>query len=183
MKNISQNALHNGLLGGGATVVYMLVLYLVNPKLMFHPLWAFLPYLVIFPLFMTLAALADRKDNGGYIKMEVAFKSVFFTAAFALFIFVAFLFIMKSVVDPKLVGVERQANIEFLEWVAEQTEADADDMEKVIEKIKETDMTPHLGNAWVSYILSLMMGTIPGLIIAAAVRRLRPISDDRVIDN
>ena len=55
-------------------------------------------------------------DNGGYIKMEVAFKSVFFTAAFALFIFVAFLFIMKSVVDPKLVGVERQANIEFLEW-------------------------------------------------------------------
>ena len=175
MKKLSQNVLHNGLLGGCATVAYMLVLYLINPKLMFHPLWAFIPYLVIFPLFMTLAALADRKDNGGYIKMEVAFKSVFFTAAFALFILVAFNFLMKSVINPKLVGIERQANIEFLEWMAEISEADADDMEDMIAKVEEADMTPHLRNAWVSYILSLMMGTIPGLIIAAAVRRLKPI--------
>ena len=163
------------MLGGCATVAYMLVLYFIDPKLMFHPLWAFIPYLIIFPTFMTLAALADRKDNDGYIKMEVAFKSVFFTAAFSLFIFVAFMFLMKSVIDPKLVGVERQTSIELLEWMAEMTEADADDMEKMIVKIKEVDMTPHLGNAWVSYVLWLMMGTLPGLIIAAVVRRLRPI--------
>jgi hypothetical protein len=175
MKKLSQNVLHNGLLGGCVAVGYMLVLYFVNPKLMFHPVWALMPFLVIFPTFMTLAALADRKDNGGYIKMEVAFKSVFFTAAFSLFLLVAFNFLMKSVVDPKLVGVERQSNIELLENVAEMTEADADDMEEVIAKVEETNMTPHLGNAWVSYILSLMMGTLPGLIIAAAVRRLEPI--------
>lgn len=175
MNNLSQNILHNGLLGGCATVVYMLVLYLIDPKLMFHPLWAFVPYLVIFPLFMTLAALADRRDNEGYIKMEEAFKSVFFTAAFALFLLVAFNFLMKVVINPKLVGVERQANIDFLEWVAELGEADADQIETAIEQIEEADLTPHLGNTIVSYILSLMMGTIPGLIIAAAVRRLKPI--------
>ncbi len=132
MDKISQNIKQNGLVGGLAAIGYMLILYFVDAKLMFHPLWAFIPYLVIFPTFMTLAALADRKANKGYIKMEEAFKSVFFTAGFALFLLVAFLFLMKSVIDPRLVGVERQASIDFLEWVAEYGEADTDQIEEAV---------------------------------------------------
>ena len=128
---------------------------------------------------MTFSALQDRKDLGGYIKIEQAFKSAFFTAAFALFLLVSFNYILRAAIDPSLVGKEKEASIEtsikMLEWIG----AEEAEIEKMIEQVEETDTTPKLGNTLSGYILALAMGSIPALIIAAFVRKLPPVGSQR----
>lgn len=192
MNNISPNIPKNGLIGGSMVVAYMIALYIIDPALMFMPLWSAVPFFFIFPAAMTLSVLADRDEQEGYIKMEEAFKTAFLTGAMALFFLVAFNFIMKTAVDPSLVSVERQTTIELTTNLMEAFGGDnvnPDDMDKIIEDLETVDLTPNLGSTFISFLLTAAFGAIPALIIAAILRKLRPIgykekeNRDNVLDD
>lgn len=170
----SENMVRNGVIGGLLSIVFFFALYFFNAKLIFHPLYGFIPYLVIFPLFMTLAAIGDRKAAGGYVKFIDAFKSAFVTGAIALLHLVVFTFVLQVIIDPTLEVLAKEAAqemvIDFMNWLAPDGIPE-DQMDEAMAQLEEQDYKPTLGNTIFSYISMASLGAIPAVIIAAFVRR------------
>lgn len=177
MKNLSNNVQRYGLIGGLVSILLMLGLYFADAKLLFHPLYSSLPFLVIFPVAMVMATLADRRDNGGILKLVDAFKSAFVTGALGLFLLVAFNFILRVAIDPTLTQVAKEAakelTLQIFAWTERMSgEALPDDqIDDAMQRLEETNHVPNLWNTLTSYLLSAAMGAVPALIMALILRR------------
>lgn len=177
MNNVSNNAQRFGLISGLVSILLMLVLYFIDARLLFHPLYSSLPFLVIFPVAMVLATLADRRERGGILKLTDAFKSAFVTGALGLFLLVAFNFILRVAIDPTLTQVAKEAAKELTiqimskaeQWTGEPVPDEAYD--DAMQRLEETNHVPNLWNTLTSYFLSAAMGAVPALIIALILRR------------
>ncbi len=172
--NLSENVQRNGLIGGLSVVILFLAYYFIDPNLLFGQISSGIPFLFIFPLFMTLSAVADKRENGGYLEITPAFKSAFFTGLLALFIMVAFNFILQTIIDPTLVEKSKEvafdAAIELAEAFSGGEELDDDAIQEIREKIEETG-SPTLGNSLISFLLMGALGAVPAVIIALFVRK------------
>lgn len=177
MNNLSNNVQRYGLIGGLIAILLMLGLYFADAKLLFHPLYSSLPFLVIFPVVMVMATLADRRDNGGIIKLVDAFKSAFVTGALGLFLLVAFNFILRVAIDPSLTQVAKEAAKELTLQIFAWTESISgeplpeDQIDDAMQRLEETNHVPNLWNTLLSYLLSAAMGAVPALIMALILRR------------
>lgn len=172
----TQNVTQNGLIGGIAAVIYTFVLYFMDAKMIYHPLWAFLPLLVIFPLFMTLSAQGDKKEGGGYITIVEAFKSAFFAGAIMLLVSTIFAFLLQAVIDPSLAAVAKEAALENAISIGEffsGGEINDEQLEAINESIEKETYEPKLGQTILSYFIMALLGAIPSLIIAAIIKKNR----------
>jgi small-conductance mechanosensitive channel len=172
--NISENVQRNGLIAGLSAVILFLVYYFIDSKLIFSFLSSFIPYLLIFPVFMTLSAIADKKDNGGYLRITPTFMSAFFTGALALFIMMTFLFILQTIIDPALIEVQKEVGLDSAIGLAEfisGEELSDDAIQEIQNEVERTSTTPTLGLTLLGYVLFTAFGAIPAIIIALFVRK------------
>ncbi len=184
MKPISQSAIRNGLLAGFLTILYTYILYFIDPKLMFNPLWAFIPYFLIFPVFMVVSAKTTRTEHGGFINMGDAFMSAFITGVIAVFLSTMFSFVLQTVIDPSLEQVAKEATTEMTVGMMEYfagDEIDDEQMDAVLEGLDEADYAPNLKNTIVSFCAMAMFGAVPALIIGRVIRRKK--DPYAVVDN
>ncbi len=168
------NVTQNGLYGGISVVILLFAYYFINAKMLYHPGWSLLPYVTIFPLFMTLAALADRKENGNHITLLEAFKSAFFTGAISLFIMFVFLYLLQTVIDPSVIKVAKEASLESSIAIAEffsGGELPEESMDEIVKQINEADYSPKPLQTLIGYVIFAVLGAIPALIIGAIVQR------------
>jgi glucan phosphoethanolaminetransferase (alkaline phosphatase superfamily) len=172
----TQNVTQNGLIGGIAAVIYTFALYFMDAKMIFNPFWAFLTLLVIFPIFMTLAASGDKKDGGGYISFVEAFKSAFFAGAIMLLVSTIFSFLLQAVIDPSLAKVAKEAAYENAVSISEffsGGELNDEQMDAINESIEKETYEPKPVQTIISYLIMALLGAIPSLIIAAFVKKNR----------
>jgi hypothetical protein len=172
--NISENVQRNGLIAGLSVVILFLAYYFIDPNLLFGKFTSGVPYLFIFPLFMTLSAIADKRENGGFLDITPTFKSAFFTGLLGLFIMMVFLFILKTIIDPTLVEMEKEvafdAAIELAEMFTGGEGLDDDAILEIREKVDESG-APTLWNTLFGFILTGALGAVPAIIIALFVRK------------
>lgn len=172
--NLSENVQRNGLIGGLAVVILLLTYYFIDPDLLFGSFSSGVPFLFIFPLFMTLSAVEDKKDNGGFLEITPAFKSAFFTGLLALFIMVVFNFILQTIIDPTLVEKGKEVAFDAAVQLADAFTGgeglDDDAIQEIREKIDETG-APTLANTLMSFLLTGALGAVPAIIIALFVRK------------
>ena len=105
MKDRKQSfALTFGSIGGVATIVFMLLVYIID-----HTLVTSFPILLVEVLitviFMVIAVWYERKENGGYITFRPALKTTYGTAVLAWLVFCVFYFSLYKFVDPELINV------------------------------------------------------------------------------
>jgi len=180
----SQNITQNGIIGGIAAVFYTFALYFIDAGLLFNFLWATLPFLIIFPLFMTLSALGDRKDNNGYLSIVEAFKSAFFAGIIALSISTLFSFALQKFIDPSLEKVAEVKGKENAYAFGEKMtvyltgEGMTDEqIEQIEEDFENRNFSPKLSETIFFLIISGAFGALPALIIGRFVRRKEDILD------
>lgn len=157
-----------GILAGGATIAYLLLFYLVNPKLMLNPtvLWS---SLLIYLFFMFRACWEEQRKMENY-SFRQALKSAFVVFVLANAMYYTYYFIMFNWLDPGLIEIQRELMGENLErFSGVLGEGNKTEMQR---NILEDPLTVTVERTFLSFGLGLIGGFALSIGIAGIVRRL-----------
>lgn len=154
---------------GVASIIFSMVLYFIDPKMMFGGVG----YLgILITIYFTYKAAADeRVDNEGFLSFGEAFKASFLAIAIGFLFATLFQYVLINFIDPSLVDVLRDTALESAESMAGMFGADESAMEGIKEAMEEQDFSPSLLGTLGNYIGMLVVGAIISLIVAAITKR------------
>jgi len=157
-----------GLMTGLVNILYVLLLYLINP-IMIISTWGWLaPVFTI--VMLVLAGLNVRTLFGGSINFKKALKTVFLTYVISALLLSFFNYSLYNFIDPELGEILKQEAIENIDRITFSYSDKAGDkaMEELLEK---QEFTPTLGQTALQFLYSCIFGIIISLIIAAIIKR------------
>ena len=157
---------------GAATIVFNIIIYLISP--LFLVSWGSWAGLVITIYFMSKSVRDSRTDQHGMISLADAFKAGWLAYVLGAFITTIFMFILTNYVDPGLVDVVKQTQIEAIEEVGNFFNVPESQMEEQISMIEDTNP---FGLATVALSLPLSFlfpGAIFAIIMAAIMKKNIP---------
>ncbi len=152
-----------GVLAGISVIIYMLVFYFYDVKVMLGPS-VFWSTTLLFIIGMFFAAREERKVRE-FMTFREILPVAFVTYLVANLFFYDFLYILFNFVDPSLPELQRQVSLETIQ--------DAGFTEYVEEAIDEIEKMPAeftLGQAIFGYLRSAIFGFLLSLIIAGLTR-------------
>jgi hypothetical protein len=85
-----------------------------------------------------------------------------------------FLYVLMTIIDPNLVDLQIEVAMAMIEKVAEFTgmgEAELDEAVKAVEEASQPSLTQSLQG----YLFGLIVGAVPALIIAAIMKKIKPL--------
>lgn len=170
---MENNGIKNGLFMGVASVLFSMILYFINPKMMFGGV-AYLGFLI--PLyFMWKAGTDERQSNGGYLSFGGALKVTFLSIVVGFLISNLFSYVLINFIDPSLIEVIRETSMETAEKMAGMFGGNEDVMEEMKDAMEEQDFSPTLGSTLLTYLVGLIFpGFVFALIISAIVKKDDP---------
>ena len=154
-----------GILAGICVIIYMLVFYFYDVKVMLGPS-VFWSTTLLFIVGMFFAAREERKKRE-FMTFREVLPVAFVTYLVANLFFYDFVYILFNFVDPSLPGLQQQVSIEIA-----QTSGliESLDLEETIAEIAKNPAEFTLGQAFSAYISSAIFGFILSLIIAGITR-------------
>lgn len=174
---MQQHFVRSGALLGAATIVFNLIIYLISPKFLVS--WGSWAGLVITIYFMSKAVKDTRNDLRGFISLSDAFKASWLTYVLGAFLTTVFMFILTNNIDPGLVDVVKQTQIEAIEEVAVFFNIPESQMEEQISMIEDTNP---FGLATVALSLPLSF-LFPGAVFAIIMAAIMKKNDPKLKEN
>jgi hypothetical protein len=150
-------------------ILVNLVLYFVQPEHIFSTYLGWM-WMIILLIFMVLAVKEKKKENNNYISLQSAFRESWMTFVTGLLGTMIFNYFLLHIIDPNLLELQKEAQIEALQKMAGIFNISEDRLEKQIEVIREQGGAS-AGKLFFSYVLSLVMGAVPAIIIAALLKK------------
>ena len=129
-------------------------------------------YLIIIGVFV-FAAIARKKELGGYADFKTVFQTIFITIVITEVLYAAFNYIYLNYIDPQFLDTVTNNTITWLEKKGLPQEQ----LDKQIETMKERSVKPSLRNTFVGIGIWVIIDSIFGLIIAAIVKKNKPLFD------
>lgn len=102
------HGIKNGLIVGLISVVLGLIIYFINPKLIFSAWYSLIGFLLFFG-FMAKGALDARSDNGGFISFGDAFMAAWLVAIVSMGITSIWQYVFTTLIDPSMIELEMEA--------------------------------------------------------------------------
>lgn len=128
---------------------------------------------IVFIVFMVLAATDERKANGGYITFAEALKAAFLAYIVGGLIYFLFFHILQTVIDPSIPELTKEKALETMDmWEGIMSE---EQLEQTRETIEEQSFVPTIGSTLLGYLLTVIVSFFFALIIAAIVKRKKPL--------
>jgi len=152
-----------GVLVGISVILYMLVFYFYDVKVMLGPS-VFWSTTLLFIVGMFFASREERKARE-FMSFREVLPVAFVTYMVANLFFYDFLYILFNFVDPTLPELQRQVSLEAL-----QNSGFSDYVEEAIAEIEEMPAEFTLGQAIFDYIRSAIFGFLLSLGIAGVTR-------------
>ena len=152
-----------GILVGISVILYMLVFYFYDEKVMVGPN-VFWSTTLLFIVGMFFAAREERKVRE-FMTFREILPVAFVTYLIANLFFYDFLYILFNFVDPALPELQRQVSIE-----AVQNSGFSEYVEEAIEEIEKIPAEFTLGQAIFDYVRSAIFGFLLSLGIAGVTR-------------
>jgi len=152
-----------GILVGISVILYMLVFYFYDEKVMVGPN-VFWSTTLLFIVGMFFAAREERKVRE-FMTFREILPVAFVTYLIANLFFYDFLYILFNFVDPALPELQRQVSIE-----AVQSSGFSEYVEEAIEEIEKIPAEFTLGQAIFDYVRSAIFGFLLSLGIAGVTR-------------
>ncbi|MFT3823442.1 MAG: DUF4199 domain-containing protein [Chitinophagaceae bacterium] len=168
-----------GLFAGLAMVLIMLFLYLGGVS-------AFMGFLgwIKYPIIIFIAVLAAqkvKKQNGGYLQFSEAVKIVFGVFALGFLLETIFSYILLNFIDPGFRDALAQATMEKMGEMMKRFGATEEQIEKAItDGMNKNNYT--LGKVFVGYGVVCIVSFIFALIVAAIVKKNKPVFDDNAFN-
>jgi len=152
-----------GILAGISVIIYMLVFYFYDVKIMLGPS-VFWSTTILYIAGMFFAAREERKLRE-YITFREVLPVAFVTYLVANLFFYDFLYILFNFVDTSLPELQRQVSLETIE-----ASGFSQYVEEAIEGIDDVPAEFTLGQAIFGYIRSAISGFLISLVIAGITR-------------
>ncbi len=170
-------ALKNGLIGGGICALLTILLGFVSPEAYIK--WmSSLPYVVII-VFMVLATRQQKEFNGGMLSFGDGFVAAFVSMSIAMAIWQIVVFLQYNFIQPELNEMAKQIAIEAMDTMSgmfsgmlgnDGVEAMDMAMEQAKEDLLDKEQMISIGATIANYFISLIVGAIISLIIAAVMK-------------
>ncbi|MBK8079745.1 MAG: DUF4199 domain-containing protein [Saprospiraceae bacterium] len=150
-------------------VIASLVIYLVSPELLFNMYLGWFWVLALLVL-MVLAIREKRIKTNGEISLQEGFKQSWITFALGMLFSMLFSYILTNFIDPDLIELQKDAQIAAIEKMAEAWNLPEESVEKQIDEIN-TKPTTGFGQLLMGYMIMLLVGAIPSIIMAAIMKK------------
>ncbi|HLT94380.1 MAG TPA: DUF4199 domain-containing protein [Membranihabitans sp.] len=158
-----------GLLAGGAIVVILLVVDLINNRLLVHFTMSYFPTLLLIAA-MLLAVREARKDYD-HLSFADAFKESMIPFLIGNGIYLLFNYFLYNYIDPSLGEIAREKALELVNNDMFSNLFDEAQLEEMVDQISEMEYRPTIMQMVFSYMFSLILpGAVISLILAAIFR-------------
>lgn len=169
---VKKNGINFGIILGVISVLTTTIIYATNPE-NFVSIWVGIS-IFLFNIAVGLFAVGKtKKAMGGYITFKEAFTVYFITMALSALIGIAFMFILFNFIDPSIKETIMDSTIKMSVNMMQSAGLKSEDIRKSVEAIKAADNFS-LINQVKSYFIGLLVNTIIGLIVAAAMKKNNP---------
>ena len=177
---VKKNALNYGLMIAGINILYYLVGYIAYKELFVN--WAGgLILLVTMIVINIIAVNSCKKEMGGYISFKDGFTAFFLTWLGASLIGTIFNIVLFSVVDPEFGREIQEMIIRSTIQMLENFNTPQEQVDQTLEQLKGQNQFS-LPNQVRGFLTNLIVGAIIGLIVAAVMKKDRPMFDDETLD-
>lgn len=164
MKNAG---VQNGLYLGVALSLLMMVMYFFSPKFMLS--WGSWFSFLVYILFMVKAGKEEKEMMGGYASFGEMLKPTFLTYLIGSLIGTAFTFVLINFIDPSLMDLMKDIQIEAIDKMGAFLDEDALEIAK--DSILENDNPFSIGTMVMGWVVGLILpGIIFALIISAIIK-------------
>lgn len=166
---MEKKSVNLGLIAGGAIVVIMFVVDIIDNHMMVHFAMSFFPSLLIIAA-MFLSAREAKKDYE-YLSFTDAFKEAFIPFLVGNGIYMIFNYFLFNFIDQELGDIARERALEIFDTGVLDNLLSADQLEQMIEATRENNHIPTLIQTFREYLFSLILpGALVSLIFAAIYR-------------
>lgn len=173
MWSLENPAIKNGIIAGIGSAVFVLLLYLVNPRWIF----GFPSYIttIIFIVMMVQSVKAEKKLID-YTSFSDALKPAFLTFVVANFIYIVFYTILVNFIAPELLDIQKEITLEMIEKMSGLLGEDG--LEAAVDEVEARDFDFGLKTASWTFAFGLIFpGFIIAAIIAAVMKDRRPLEN------
>jgi hypothetical protein len=173
LKRFRASSLKWGAITGVVAVVYSILLYVMDAKMMVSG-WASLG--IVFTIVLMVLGLREiRSGQEGFISLSEALFAGFFIYIIASLISSVFQYLLMTVIDPNLPVIMRETVMENTIGMMQKFGASEEDIAKAIEGMDQSqfDITPY--RMFINFLWSSAIGLLIAFIMALIMRKKRPV--------
>tara|TARA_R110002072_G_scaffold201753_3_gene359583 strand:- start:1978 stop:2553 length:576 start_codon:yes stop_codon:yes gene_type:complete len=178
---IKKNSSKFGLISGGIAIAYFLAAYLIDEALFVNMILGIALW-IAYIVFFILSVAQSKKALGGFISFKDAFSGFVLTAIIYSLLVTMFSIFLFNVMDPELGLRLKEASIEKSIEIWESIGLTDDQISESLEKMEAMD-TYSISNLGKSFLYSIIGYSILGLIVAAIMKKDRPVFLDMEVDD
>ena len=166
---MEKKSINLGLIAGGAIVVILFVVDLVDNHMMVKFGMSYFPTLLLIAA-MFLSVREAKKDSE-HLSFSDAFKEAFITFLIGNGIYIVFNYFLYNFIDPELGDIARQKALEIFDNGVFDNFLGESAREQMIQATRENTFRPTIGQTVTGYIFSMIFpGAMVSLILAAIFR-------------
>lgn len=167
--NMEKKSVNLGLIAGGAIVVILFVVDLINNQMMVHFIMSYFPTLIL--IVAMFLSVREAKRDYEYLSFADAFKEAMIPFLIGNGIYLIFYYILYNFIDPELGDIAKEKALELFDNGMLNNFFEEDQLEEMVDQIRETDYRPTPGQTLFGYLFSIIFpGSLIGLILAAIYR-------------
>jgi hypothetical protein len=183
---IGKLAIRYGLLIAGITIVLSIVFRIVNPLMQYTNIWVQLFSAAVAIFLMVIFGIEIRKSIGGYWSFGTAFKGLMTMSVFVILITILYSFILFKFIDPDMPTKINDASEAVMTERLAKMGMDQDKIDEVAKMFQNGEfkakLEPTLKNEATAVGYSLAFYAVINLIIAACIKKNKPLTIDDAID-
>lgn len=164
-----------GLLYGGVSIAFTVILYLGGVKWFLNPI-AYMGY-VIPIVFAVLAASHQKKLQGGYLEFSEALKTTFMVLVTGSLISVAFDYILFNYIDVPFRQALMQESAQKVERMLEKLNMPPEKIDEAVDKMLNSN-SYSVGQLLLGFAFRCIGLFILALIVSAIMKKKRPVFEN-----
>ena len=161
-----------GVIMGIVSIMFSIVIYFASPQFLLT--WGSWAGLVITIYFMIKSINDTKRDNAGFLTLAESFKAGWLTYVLGSVISSVFMYMMVNFIDPALIDIIRDTQIEALEKVGQAFNLSESQLEEQISVIKDTNPYGLAQIALAIPVSFLFPGAVISIIMAAILKKNNP---------
>lgn len=161
-----------GLYYGALSIGLTLIMWLVQPELLFNTGLGFAIGFGLPLVFMFLSIKSTRDDQEGYISFGEAIKASFLTYIIGSLLAILFTFILMNYIDPSLLEMQKEQAMKMAESMSSMFGANEEMIEEMKDEMSDQMGTFSFGQAIMGWLGGLVFpGIIFSLIMSAIMKK------------
>lgn len=173
---LMNNAIKNGLILGGISVVMVLLIYVIDYTILVQMKMLLFTFLISVG-YAVYAGIGYRKEIGGYISFGKAYQHGFFMFIASSVVYTLFTFLLYYVIDPELPAKLTEASLANTEEMMRGFGMAEDQLEEAMEKAREASANQFSpAKMALGLVFGVIAGAIFALISGAIVKKNQPVA-------